>query len=109
MARSEFTVRYSSVEKAENAIESILMSNKFMEINYYGETVWKRYHDFLGETTLLYLKTEFDNQYVHISAWIGCYEGIRAEVGLDGFAGIFLPKRKLQKIVEELKAAIQEG
>lgn len=107
MARSKFSIQYSSVEKAENAIEKILMSNNFMETNYYGEPVWKRYNESYGITALQYLQIEYDNQFVHISAWVGS-EGSHSEMDLNGFAGM-IPKRKLQKIIEELEAAIQEG
>lgn len=101
MSRSEFKIRYSSVEKAENTIERILMSNNFMETNYFGESVWKRYNDSMGMTAVQYLKIEFDNEYINLSAWISDERG-SSESNLNGIMGM-IPKKKLKKVIEEIE------
>lgn len=68
------------------------------------ESVWKRYNDFMGVTATQYLKIEYDNQYIHLSAWISD-ERSTAESDLNGVLGM-LPKKKLKKIIEEIENSI---
>lgn len=108
MSRSIFQLNYrKSIEETTKQIENFLIQSDFKKILYNGiEEVWKKGTGLA--TAMQYIKVEFDEGVLTISAWvqtgIGNFGG--KEMNLDGFTAV-IPKKSLKKTIENLKDVLR--
>lgn len=100
MSRSIFTFPVNSIEKTENKVESLLISNGYSKNIEQEGIIWKKGSAFLtGERCI---KLEYSDSDVTINAWTS--DGF-AEYNLKGFVGSFAKKQVL-KVIEQIKLSI---
>ena len=108
MSRAIIEINFrKSKEETEKQIEYFLIQNDFKKILYNGiEEVWKKGTGLA--TAMQYIKPEFENGVLKISAWVqvgvGNFGG--KEMNLDGFTAV-IPKKSLKKTIEKLKEALR--
>lgn len=103
MSRSIFRLSFSDFNRAENAINGILQSNRFKQKIINGEIVWKKGGGWIGGKCLKFL---FSEDQIMIFAWVTPNFGEDKEYNLDGFYG-FVPKKQLLGVIEQIKIAVQ--
>ena len=104
MARSTFTIQYNcGFDQAQQKVQSVLAAKRFAETTLKtGETVWKKGTGLL--TAMQYVKVEYGENTVILSAWVQAGIGSLAgdEMDLTGFVAA-VPKGQLLKVIEEIK------
>lgn len=106
MARTIVNLPFNgAVDNVYNVVVSILQQNGYNEINYNGETVWKKGTGLL--TSMQYIKIEFAENILVVSGWvqsgIGSVGG--GEMSLEGVVGA-LPKKSVMKVIKKIKDSI---
>ena len=99
MARSTFTLKYTSFEGLYDRIAVLLMSKGYKNITENNENVWKCGIGFW--TAMKYIKLEFaPNNTLVVSGWIRAVIG--SEMDLNGMAG-GLPKKQVLNVIREIQ------
>lgn len=107
MARTTIKLPYNGdYDNTNNNITSVLIQNNFKEYNYNGESVWKKGVGLL--TAMQYIKIEFSNDSVTLSAWVQAGLGNMGggEMALNGIVAA-APKKSLMKVIEQIKSNIR--
>lgn len=106
MSRSIFKINYNKpFNEVQNTISNVLIQNNFNKIFRNSEEIWKKGSGLL--TAMQFIKVEFTENEVVLSAWIetgiGSFSG--GEQDLSGVVGA-IPKKSLMKVVENIKLSI---
>ena len=92
-------------QTVETAVRGDLVADKYKEIDYNGETVWK-----MGTglaTAMHFIKTEYAGQTLRLYGWvqIGVGSAGGKERDLTGVVGA-IPKKSVKKTMEKIRAVI---
>lgn len=106
MARTMMEIPFAGERKTvETAVRGVLVADKYKEIDYNGETVWK-----MGTglaTAMHFIKTEYAGQTLRLYGWvqIGVGSAGGKERDLTGVVGA-IPKKSVKKTMEKIRAVI---
>lgn len=92
--------------QAEQRVREVLAADKYREIDYNGETVWKMGIGMM--TAMHYIKTEYLEGMVRVYGWIQMGVGPVGgkEHALSGVVAV-IPKKSVLKTIDKIKAAIR--
>lgn len=106
MARTMMEIPFAGERRTvETAVRGVLVADKYKEIDYNGETVWK-----MGTglaTAMHFIKTEYAGQTLRLYGWvqIGVGSAGGKERDLTGVVGA-IPKKSVKKTMEKIRAVI---
>lgn len=106
MARTMVEIPFAGERQTvETAVCGVLAADKYKEIDYNGETVWK-----MGTglaTAMHFIKTEYAGQMLRLYGWvqIGVGSAGGKERDLTGVVGA-IPKKSVKKTMEKIRAVI---
>ena len=106
MARTMMEIPFAGDQQTvETAVRGVLVADKYKEIDYNGETVWK-----MGTglaTAMHFIKTEYAGQTLRLYGWvqIGVGSAGGKERDLTGVVGAS-PKKSVKKTMEKIRAVI---
>ena len=106
MARTMMEIPFAGERQSvEAAVRGALAADKYKEIDYNGETVWK-----MGTglaTAMHFIKTEYAGQTLRLYGWvqIGVGSAGGKERDLTGVVGA-IPKKSVKKTMEKIRAVI---
>ena len=106
MARTMMEIPFAGERQpVETAVRGVLVADKYKEIDYNGETVWK-----MGTglaTAMHFIKTEYAGQTLRLYGWvqIGVGSAGGKERDLTGVVGA-IPKKSVKKTMEKIRAVI---
>ena len=106
MARTMMEIPFAvDQQTVETAVRGVLVADKYKEIDYNGETVWK-----MGTglaTAMHFIKTEYAGQTLRLYGWvqIGVGSAGGKERDLTGVVGA-IPKKSVKKTMEKIRAVI---
>lgn len=106
MARTMMEIPFAGERQSvETAVRGALVADKYKEIDYNGETVWK-----MGTglaTAMHFIKTEYAGQTLRLYGWvqIGVGSAGGKERDLTGVVGA-IPKKSVKKTMEKIRAVI---
>lgn len=102
MARTTIRLNCNNPQESYKIVESILISNKYKNINENNENVWKCGNGFW--TAMKYIKVEFsENNTLILSGWIRAMGG--SEQNLEGFVGA-VPKKQIMDVLKQIQTRI---
>lgn len=102
MPRTTIEVNCSDINRANSIAGSILSSNKYVQINENGETVWKCGKGFL--TAMKYIKLEFSGEHTMlISGWVRSVGG--GEQDLSGVVAA-IPKKQILNVIQQIQMSV---
>ena len=106
MARTMMEIPFAGERRTvETAVRGVLVADKYKEIDYNGETVWK-----MGTglaTAMHFIKTEYAGQTLRLYGWvqIGVGSAGGKERDLTGVVGA-IPKKSVKKTMEKIRAVM---
>ena len=106
MARTMMEIPFADERQTvETEVRGVLVADKYKEIDYNGETVWK-----MGTglaTAMHFIKTEYAGQTLRLYGWvqIGVGSAGGKERDLTGVVGA-IPKKSVKKTMEKIRAVI---
>ena len=106
MARTMMEIPFAGERRTvETAVRGVLVADKYKEIDYNGETVWK-----MGTglaTAMHFIKTEYAGQTLRLYGWvqIGVGSAGGKERDLTGVV-VAIPKKSVKKTMEKIRAVI---
>ena len=106
MARTMMEIPFAGERQTvETAVRCVLVADKYKEIDYNGETVWK-----MGTglaTAMHFIKTEYAGQTLRLYGWvqIGVGSAGGKERDMTGVVGA-IPKKSVKKTMEKIRAVI---
>lgn len=106
MARTLIEIPFSQDQQTvENLVRNVLMGDKYKEIDYHGETVWKMGTGMM--TAMHFIKTEYVGSTLRLYGWVQIGAGSVGgkERDLTGVVGA-IPKKSVKKTMEKIRAAI---
>lgn len=107
MARTTIKIQYSQPFTVTNElVEGILLSNGYKEIDYNGETVWKKGTGML--TAMQFIKIEYGENIISVSGWVQVGVGNVGgnEMALTGFTAS-VPKKSVMKVIAKIQEVIR--